>query len=182
MNALAVLCDELKNPISVVGCIRAGVVPILNAQTQDDLDRGTRQRASKALELCARDPNGVAALIECNTALEVLRALDDEEDEVRCNLYEALIQLSTSTQGVSALIEAGYACILVSKAANETAALQPLALKLLRNCLRDDNGLKSALEKSATETCIALLTSANVEVRLQAANTLTTLCFVSIDE
>mmetsp|Transcript_1082 Transcript_1082/g.3199 ORF Transcript_1082/g.3199 Transcript_1082/m.3199 type:complete len:354 (-) Transcript_1082:225-1286(-) len=181
VNALKVLCDELKNPMSVVGCVQAGVVPVLNTQAHLDPDPLTRQRASKALEICARDATGQAAMLDCQTASAVSKALDDTEDEVRRNVYEALIRLSTSNfQGVKALIEANYAGVLVGKAANEVVALQPLALKLLRNCLRDDEGLQDALGMSAVDTCISLLNSADMVVRCEAANTLATLCFAEV--
>lgn len=83
VNALAVLCDELRNPISVVGCVEAGVVDVLNDQVKADPDALTRQRASKALEICARDANGRTAMLKCSTPQAVFSALDDTEDEVR---------------------------------------------------------------------------------------------------
>lgn len=179
VNALKVMCDEMKNPMNVVGCVKEGVISVLNAQTKSDPDPLTRQRASKALEICARDSNGLAAMLECNTASAVSSALDDNEAEVRRNVYEALIRTSTSnTKGVEALIKANYAKILVDKAAGESTALQPLALVLLRNCLRGKKGLEDALEKSAVETCILLLGSSDTDVRCEAANTLAALCFV----
>ena len=60
VNALEVLCDELHNPMAVVGLVDAGVIPTLNKQTRVDPDPLTRERASKALSIAANDANGSA--------------------------------------------------------------------------------------------------------------------------
>lgn len=180
VNALDVLCEELKNPLNVVGCVQAGVVRVLNGQIVSDDDLLTRQRASHALEVCSRDSNGLEGMLESKTAAFVSHALDDEDEQVRQNVYAALIRLSTpNTPGVAALVDAGYPAFLVAKARDEAASLQPLALELLRNCLRNEKGLNDALEKLAVEMCVSLLnTSQDAEVKRQTALTLTTLCFV----
>jgi len=181
VNALFVLCDEFKNPGSVLGCVEAGIVGVLNDQVSSDSDPLTRQRASKALEICARDANGCRAMLAANTAQVVAPALNDDENDVRLHVYEALIEMSTgSIRGVRALVASNYPAMLVSKAANEVVAMQPLALKLLRNCLYDDQGLEDALGHSAVETCITLLGSFDTSVRHEAANTLSTLCFAEM--
>jgi len=181
VNALLVLCDEFKNPESVVGCVEAGVIEVLNEQTSTDPDPLTRHRASKALTVCARDANGRLAMLAANTAQAVTSALCDDENYVRQHVYEALIELSKgSIRGVRALIAANYPATLVGKAANEVVALQPLALQLLCNCLYDDKGLEDALGHSAVETCITLLGSFDTAVRREAANTLSTLCFAEM--
>mmetsp|Transcript_26767 Transcript_26767/g.95536 ORF Transcript_26767/g.95536 Transcript_26767/m.95536 type:complete len:349 (-) Transcript_26767:95-1141(-) len=181
VNALAVLCDELRNPISVVGCVEAGVVDVLNDQVKADPDALTRKRASKALEICARDANGRTSMLKCATPQAVFGALDDTEDEVRSNVYEALIRLSDGDfKGMQALIAANYPATLVGKAAKEVVSLQPKALMLLKNCLADDAGLHDALANSAVETCISLLASLDVDVRTEAATTLATLCFAEM--
>jgi len=181
VNALLVLCDEFKNPESVVGCVEAGVIEVLNEQASTDPDPLTRHRASKALTVCAQDANGRRAMLAANTAQAVTSALSDNENNVRKNIYEALIELSTgSIQGVRALITASYPATLVGKAANEVVLLQPLALQLLCNCLYDDKGLEDALGHSAVETCITLLGSFDTAVRREAANTLSTLCFAEM--
>ena len=181
VNALLVLCDEFKNPGSVVSCVEAGVVEVLNEQASTDPDSLTRHRASKALTVCARDANGRRAMLAASTAQAVASALNDDVDDVRQHVYEALIELSTgSIRGVRALITANYPATLVGKAANEVVALQPLALQLLCNCLYDDKGLEDALGHSAVETCITLLESFDTAVRREAANTLSTLCFAEM--
>lgn len=181
VNALQVLCDEFKNPASVVGCVEAGVIEVLNEQASSDSDPLTRHRASKALRICAYDANGRRAMLAANTAHAVSCALNDDENDVRQHVYEALIELSTGNiEGVRALIGANYPATLVGKAANEVVALQPFALQLLCNCLYDDRGLEDALGHSAVETCITLLGSFDTAVRREAANTLSTLCFAEM--
>ena len=181
VSALFVLCDEFKNPASVVGCVDAGIVGVLNEQVSSDPDPLTRHRASKALQICARDANGSRAMLAANTALAVAPALDDDENDVRLHIYEALIEISAGCiQGARALIASNYPAILVGKAANEVVVMQPLALRLLCNCLYDDQGLEDALGHSAVETCISLLGSFDKAVRCEAANTLSTLCFAEM--
>ena len=149
VNALEVLCDELHNPMSVVGCVDAGVVPTLNKQTRLDPDPLTRERASKALSIAANDANGRRALLENKTPAAIVVALDDQETKVRKNSYEALIRLSSATlEAVHALIAAKYPSILVNKAANENVNLQPLVLRLLCACLRDEQGLEEVRRPS----------------------------------
>lgn len=181
VNALGVLCEELQNPLNVLGFVQAGVVHVLNQQVVSDDDSLTRQRASKALEVCSRDSNGVEAMLEAKTASLVSHALDDEVAQVRHNVYTALVQLSTDNyRGVAALVDAGYPTFLVEKAKKEEPFLQPRVLGLLRNCLRNEKGLQDALDKLAVETCVSFLTSSeDDEVKRQSSVTLTTLCFVS---
>ena len=181
VNALLVLCDEFKKPDSVLGCIEAGVIPALNEQASADPDSLTRFRASKALHICAQDANGRRGMLVAKTAEALLPALNDKENDVRRHVYDALIELTTgSIEDVRALIAASYPATLVGKAANEIVALQPLALRLLRNCLYEDRGLEDALGHSAVETCITLLGSFDTGVRREAANTLSTLCFAEM--
>ena len=47
--------------------------------------------------------------------------------------------------------------LLISYEQQRQTALQPLALRLLHNCLYSGCGLESALGHSAVETCIELL-------------------------
>ena len=116
VNALEVLCDEFKNPASVVGCVDCGVVQILNQQASQDPDPLTRHRASRALVHCARDATGRRAMLSKNTPKAVKPALGDDENEVRQHIYEALIKISTGTlKGVRSLVDAGYAKMLVGE-------------------------------------------------------------------
>ena len=178
VNALEVLCDELHNPMVVVGLIDAGVIPTLNKQVRTDADALTRERASKALSIAASDANGRRALLDAKTPSQILSALDDAETKVRKNAYEALIRVSSATlPAVHALIDAKYPSVLVGKAASENVTLQPLALRLLVQCLRDEVGLEEALANNAVETCITLLASFDTSVKREAASCLGMLCF-----
>ena len=178
VNALEVLCDEFKNPASVVGCVDCGVVEVLNDQAAGDPDPLTRLRASAALAHCARDATGRRAMIAKNSAKAVKAALGDDENDVRGHVYEALIRVSSgSVAGVRSLIGANYAGLLVGKAAKEVVALQPPALELLTHCLYDPRGLESALSHGAVKTTITLLSSFDAKVREKAAACLAILCF-----
>mgnify|MGYP001160754181 FL=1 len=183
VNALLALCEELQNPASLVGCVDLGIVSVLNAQVSADQDPLTRLRAAKALEICSRNATGVHALLQCNTAQMIVSALSDDEIEVREYVYRALIEFSTGNLScVHALVAADYPAILINqlRTAKEKTVLQPLALRLLHNCLYSGCGLESALGHSAVETCIELLASIDTEVRREAASTLIALCLADV--
>jgi len=182
-NALLALCEELQNPASLVGCVELGIVSVLNAQVSADPDPLTRLRAAKALEICSRDATGISALLHDNTAQMVVSALSDDEIEVREYVYRALINYSTGNLScVHALVAADYPAILINqlRTAKEEAILQPLALRLLHNCLYSGSGLESALGHSAVETFIELLASVETEVRREAASSLIALCLTDV--
>jgi len=82
--------------------------------------------------------------------------------------------------GVRALIVANYPAILVGKATDEVVTIQPLALRLLSNCLTDQSGLETALGFSAIDMCLTLLGSNDPTVRCEATTTLFILCFADI--
>ena len=63
-NALTVLCGEFSNPVSIRGCIEAGIMQVLASYIARDEDDTTRERASKALALAAWDANGRVAMLE----------------------------------------------------------------------------------------------------------------------
>jgi HEAT repeat protein len=177
-NALAVLCDEMHNPLSVQGCVESGMVQVLNNYIAKSEDPQTKERASKALSIAAMDANGRNAMLSTESAAEIQPGVDDSNVEVRRNVYESLVNFTKGTlPNLKSVIAARYPSILVSKAAAETPEVQPLVLKLLYNCIKDESGLEDSLQAGGTKTCIQLLASENVNVRKEAANTLCFLCF-----
>ena len=178
-NALSVLCDEMHNPASVHGCCEAGMVAVLNSYISSSEDAGTRERASKALSIAAMDAVGRQSMLDHGSASSVAAALDDTNVIVRCNVYDALINFSRGPiPCLRAIIAAKYASVLVAKAANEVPGVQPLVLRLLYSCIKDDSGLDDALGASAVDTCIGLLELSNSrDVKKEAATTLGFLCF-----
>lgn len=177
-NALAVLCDEMHDPQAVAGCIEAGVMPLLAQYVPRDADELTRERASKALSFLALDANGRRAMLQDNVVTAIMPALDDRDVMVRRNVYEALVNFSSSLSACAkALVEAEYPHVLVEKAGKEVPEVQSLILQVLYNCIKDDRGLEFALRAGAVHQCIALLASDTTAVRKEAANTLSSLCF-----
>ena len=177
-NALAVLCDEMRNPVSVQGCVEAGMVGVLNNYISKSEDPETKARASRALALAAGDANGRRSMLEENSAGEVLPGIDDGDINVRSNVYEALVTLCKGTVPcLKAVIGAHYPSVLVSKAAAETPEVQPLVLQLMYQCLKDQSGLDDVLGSGGVKTCISLLESGATPVRKEAAATLGFLCF-----
>jgi hypothetical protein len=177
-NALAVLCDEMHNPLSVQGCVDAGVVSVLNNYIAKSDDPETRERASRALGTAALDANGRRAMLEELTAAAVVPGIDDANVNVRSNVYEALVNfVKGPLPCLQSVIKAKYASTLVQKAGAETPEVQPLALKLLYYCIRDQSGLDDALGAGAVTTCLNLLAADSTDVRREAAATLCFLCF-----
>ena len=55
------------------------------------------------------------------------------------------------------IIAAKYASMLVTKSANEVSEVQPLVLRLLYNCIKDETGMEDALSAHAVEVTIRFL-------------------------
>ena len=178
-NALAVLCEELRNPYSSAGVVQAGVVSILNGLSLKPNDTGTREAATKALSALSIDSNGRSSMIESGTALATLPCLSDSSSVVRSNAYDCLQSLSTlSSSGVTALVAAGYSEVCVTKSGDEEEELRHLPLQLLYNCIKNEEGLAAALSAGAVETCIQNLARTLPSlVKTHAAATLGFLCF-----
>ncbi|GMI02783.1 hypothetical protein TrLO_g14417 [Triparma laevis f. longispina] len=177
LNALRVLCEELRNPFSAGETVRAGVCPILTTLATKPENKETREAASKALCALAVDSNGRASMTENKSAVEVLSALSDASPIVRSNIYDALVNYSAVREGVNQLVEAGYAPVLVEKAGKETDDVRHMPLNLLYNACKNENGLKAALESNAVEVCIENLGHKDSLVKHHAAATLGFLCF-----
>ena len=71
VNALAVLCDEFLNPQKVFSCGQAGAIKILASMVIDS-DYLTRERASKALAIAAKDANGLSFILEDEAVVDIL--------------------------------------------------------------------------------------------------------------
>lgn len=180
---MRVLCDEMANPISVQGCIAAGMMPVLARYIASDPDDLTRERASNALSISARDANGRFAMLKYETAEQVSPALHDSNVVVRRNVLQSFVNFSgggTSFEAVRNLIAAKYPSLLVEKAPQEVPDVQPLVLRLIYICIKDESGLQDSLKSGAVSICIGLLSSSHAEVRKEAARTLSFLCFAEM--
>ena len=178
-NALSVLCNEMHNPTSVQGCCEAGMVTILNTYISSSDDEGTRERSSQALVTAAMDAIGREFMLRNSTASIIAAALDDSNVLVRSNVYEALLNFSRGPSPyLKSIIAAKYASMLVAKSANEVSEVQPLVLRLLYNCIKDETGMEDALSAHAVEVTIRLLgATVPTTVQKEAAATLGFLCF-----
>ena len=176
-NALSVLCEEVRNPYSAGGCVKSGVITILNDLVCSSEDKQSRELASKALAAMAIDSNGRASMIETRTCEAVVKGLDDSSPVVRENVYTALLNLSAIHDGVLALVSSNYSKLLCEKSNSEIDDVRHLPLSLLYNCIKVDDGLQQALECSAVEVCIDNLSHSTQAVRKASASTLGFLCF-----
>lgn len=176
VNALAVLCDEVNNPYSILGCSQAGVVPILGSMCTDS-DYTTRQRASKALSTMASDASGLNSILENVVIPEILKGIYDPEYAVRLNVYNCLLHCTRTTAGAEACVDASVTASLAALLFEENDKLKPLLLRSLYNISRTESGLEETLNANVVEICIDLLGSHVPDVRSDAARTLGFLCF-----
>lgn len=175
-NALNVLCEEFRNPANIAGCARAGVFQVIPSYALDE-DLVTRERSTRALAIAARDYNGRTAMFEVGFASAIKSAVDDQSEDVRANVYEALREASNVPQGQRALVDALYPAKLVLVASTESDWLKPEALGVLYNTMRNETGLQASLEAGAVDMLIELLGSKVPAVQRGAASTLGFLCF-----
>jgi hypothetical protein len=153
LNALRVLCEELRNPVDAGGVTRAGVTEVLTGLLKDD-DTQTREAASKALSALAVDPNGRFSLTETSAAPLILPTLSDPSPVVRSNLYDCCLNYTAVREGIDQVVSGGFVPVLVKKATSESDDVRHLPLQLLYNCIKSEEGLRSALDSNAVEACI----------------------------
>eukprot|EP00607_Mallomonas_marina_P008246 CAMPEP_0182416594 /NCGR_PEP_ID=MMETSP1167-20130531/955_1 /TAXON_ID=2988 /ORGANISM="Mallomonas Sp, Strain CCMP3275" /LENGTH=342 /DNA_ID=CAMNT_0024589527 /DNA_START=113 /DNA_END=1144 /DNA_ORIENTATION=- len=179
INALSVLCDEFNNPYSIHGCVQAGAISVL-ADMIVDSDYTTRDKASLALSIAARDANGLTAILEFEVIPNILEGINDPTSKVRGQVYECLYQITRTTDGILASVSAGVTVALVKIVLEEDDILQPLILRSIYNICKDHQGLLDALTSGAVPTCINLLSdpkNTQEEVIVDAARTLGFICF-----
>jgi len=179
-NALAVLCDEFKNPYVIHGCTENGIIKVLSAMIVDP-DHITRVRASKALSLAAEDALGLEAILLDEAVTEILQGMNDDSQEVRRNVYECLNHCTRTTKGVEACVAAGVTVEFVSAVMAEEDSLKPIILRTIHNTCKIDSGLQDALKTQAVCTLIDMLRGAtDGEVIIQAAKALGFICFSDV--
>lgn len=178
-NALGAVCRLFKVPLNVVKSVKAGGVRVLTKLAQD-ADLLVRQRSTKALELMCNCSNGKAAVVKENVLPDLAAVLDDDDVEVRRNIFSAFVNLSANVDGAEALVECGYVKLLVGKAGNDAdEAVQVMALVVLNKCTNviGGRGLSDSLAHGAARCCIALLAHKSAEVRHLAALNIASLAF-----
>lgn len=158
INALAVLCDEFKNPYSIEGCAREGVTTIL-ARMIIDPDFTTRVRASHALYLSAVDANGLDYILQ-NQALVLpllVQGVNDPSEIVRENVYQCILSISRTTEGIHACVRFGVTQAFVAVLKDEMMELKPPIIKTIHNLVATEDGLLAALKSWAVEVLISHL-------------------------
>eukprot|EP01039_Chlorochromonas_danica_P000119 gene119-127_t len=187
INALEVLCDEFKNPYSIEGCAREGVISVL-AQMVVDPDFTTRMRSSRALMIAAGDANGLASILDNhdNVLPMLVRGVNDPSEVVRGHVYECILAISRTTAGIHACVRHGVTTAFVTVLRKEADALKPIILRTIHNIVADESGLIEAIDGKAVESCITLLERGLVpslraaneeEIIADAARTLGYMCY-----
>jgi hypothetical protein len=158
VNALEVLSNEFQNPYSIEGCAREGVISVL-AEMVIDPDFTTRVRATNALFRAAKDANGLASILEHqdNVIPLLVKGVSDPSEVVRGHVYECILSITRTTEGIHACVQHEVTAALVSVLRKEVTALKPALLKSIHNIVSDEAGLKEAIEGRAVEACINLL-------------------------
>jgi len=155
-NALAVLCEEFKNPYSVTGCADEGVIKVLS-QMVNDPDFTTRVRTTKALALAATDAKGLSAILFDEAIPQILNGINDPADMVRGNVYDCLSHVSSTAEGAHACVENGVTRAFVAALMNEDDSLKAVMLKTIYNMVGCEQGLVEAITSNAVQHCISLL-------------------------
>jgi len=176
VESLRALCNELRNPYSVVGCVNAGVIKVLIEMIKNP-EVVVRQGVSKAFSVGSTDANFRRAMTAESIAADLLPVLNDNDIKVRQNIYEALLSFSEPLPGAGQLVESSYPKILCQKSSNEVEEIKPYSLSLLRHCLKTEAGLDEALDHEAVQICIKLLSSESADIKREAAQCLSILCF-----
>ena len=189
VNVLAVLCEEFKNPYTIQGCARAGVVRVLATMVSDP-DYVTRERSSRALALLAEDANGLSSILEDEdgaVVVEILNGIKDPSETVRSNVYDCILNITRTRRGVESCVIAGVASSFAEVAKREMDALKPKVLASLHNMANSADGMVQALNAGCVEICIGLLRDGDssapprsgdsAETKSMAAKTLGLLCF-----
>lgn len=158
INALAVLCDEFRNPYSIEGCAREGAIRVLGKMIKDP-DFTTRVRATNALALTACDANGLASIIEDEAIVipQIISGVEDPSEVVREHVYNALFYLTRSNAGIEHCVKHGVMKAFVKVLPNEIDALKPIILKAIHNAVGSSQGLTEAIELDVVKICIDLL-------------------------
>ena len=175
VNSLTVLCDELNNPYSVLSCAQSGVFPILAAMIIDP-DYNTRKLSSRALAIGSKDACGLDFILRDDIISDILLGRSDSNHEVRENIFECLLNITRTADGVDACNIANATIIIVDSIKIETIAIKILLLKSLYNIVGSETGLLDALNNGAVEVCINLI-KVNDLAQADAAKTLGFICF-----
>lgn len=185
INALAVLCEEFRNPYSIDGCVRAGVLPKL-AEMVVDPDFTTRVRSSFALHLAATDANGLSAILSTADFVfpRLLAGVNDPSEVVRQNVYNCFLSTTRTAEGVEANVRFEITTAFVEAAKNDNADLKPIVLRALHNIVNNEVGLTQALAADAVDVYITLLHRKNSkrdavedEIIAEAARSLGYMCY-----
>lgn len=179
VNALAVLCDEFNNGYSIFSCAQVGAIKILSVMVTDP-DYLSRERASRALAIAARDANGHQAILEEKSIEDILPGHQDPSEEVRANVYECLYQMTRTVAGVEASVKAQVTKAVVSALTKESFSLKPVLLRTLCNIAGSEQGRADALNAGVVLKCIDLTkesTQEQPETVAEALRTLGNLCF-----
>ena len=103
--------------------------------------------------------------------------MDDSSIEVRESIYECLSDLSRTTAGAIACVQAGASERLPLALSQEQDVIKPLLLKSIYNMSSTAKGLEDALKHHTVKLCIEYLGSSQDVLRVDAAKTLGLLCF-----
>ena len=175
INALAVICDEFKNPYKIFGCAQSGAIKVLSCMVIDP-DEITRERASRALAIASKDACGLEAILDDDAVTDMLNGINDPSVSVRGNVYECICDVTRTEAGINACVAAGVTHAFVQAVTREIDALKPLLLSALHNIASSPRGSEDTLASGAVSVCASLLTSNHCETAMNAARTLGFLC------
>ncbi|XP_055341213.1 radial spoke head 14 homolog isoform X1 [Paramacrobiotus metropolitanus] len=168
LNSLAMyLCD----PRHVQECLDQGVIRILNGRLREQ-DYLVRERTTACLQLLSQYERGCDTII-LEDVVDVLRyRIDDEETDVRVNVYSVFRKLSTNIKGAFEIANYNLVVEFVAKVHNEVPEVQKVLLEILHNIMDHSLIRQDILKTPAVQYFTEFLQNPDVEIQERAARCL----------
>ncbi|XP_035221307.1 uncharacterized protein LOC118194201 [Stegodyphus dumicola] len=165
-KALQSMCDYVFDSRRVASKEFLRIVPVLKSLA-DDTDASVRNKLAECFAAIAATAAGRRQFEKQHFYTEVLKLLDDENEEVRKSTSEVLERIALSPFCAESLVKAGAIAKLINRIPEETEdVLVPLLQTLHICCLLDpDKGLLA----NGLEILMPLLKSSHPRVREKAA-------------
>ena len=138
-----------------------------------DKDDTLRELASRAILKIAATEKGRVTLVQTKTLAIISGLFDDKVMQIRDNAYNALINLSQFTMGITEIIDTDILRILVDKLVGEKEdRIMILILRLMNMLLEGDMATPLVLNTAVLSRLNTHLTAKNWEIRKLSAENL----------
>jgi hypothetical protein len=162
-KALFVALTYLPQPLEVSKAIKAGLLINLGKQSAN-AEPTIRSRVADCFRFIMADrANGHKAAASLPPSIEAVKSLScDESPTTRSSAYQAVLNMSFSFEGASALVKSGIVPHLVARIGEEVSSdmHSPMTAALARcTNAHGQHGINDALSASCVRCCTELLSS-----------------------